>query len=163
MKVNNKKKYVYLVGSSRIGYTAHSYDKQIVKAYIKQFKKSNYQCKKVKLTPKLEQFLIDDNEIYYLTYAEDCLLTNGEESFMLESFHQFKIDTEYYLNSFIEKCYYLKLTDFERKQLSVFSRYIFNTIRKSEDSSYDNENDEFEIFNYKKVVKYFIKHVLDGR
>ena len=163
MKVNNKNKYVYLVGSSRIGYTGHSYNKKIAKLYIKQFKNNNYKCKKVKLTPKIEQFLVDDNEIYCLSYAEGCFLTMSEESFMLDSFTQFKRDTEYYLNSFIENCYYLKLTDFERKQLSVFSRYIFRVIKKSEDLDYENENDEFDIFNYKKVVKFFIKHVLDTK
>lgn len=158
-----KKKHVYLIGTSDNGYYAHSYNKSMAKAYIKQFKNKKYVCKKVKLTSELNQRLVDENLIFDLTYAPGMLLTEAEEMYMLDAFEQFKTDTEHSLQTIIGNAYYLKLTDFERKQLTVFSKFIFNTIRKSENSSYENENDEFDIFDYSKITKFFIKHVLDAK
>lgn len=154
MSDNKNKKYVYLVGNDKVGFQAYSYDKTMVKNYLKQYPHLTF--KKVKNTSKLQTVLFSNHEIF--EFFEGSFLTESEEEFFVESLGQLITDVQYNISSFKDHISCLKLTEEEKECIKSFIIFLYKLFEAYENC--ESENDNMELFDHGKAFKYFAKNVL---
>lgn len=160
-------KHVYLIGSENVGYQGYTYEKKVLKGFLKHRSK-HFTSKKVK-TAKVHEHLHLSDEI--IPFADDIFMFGSEEEFFLESFGPYLNDTMSCLDRLTKQLKVLKLTEEEKKTLSHLELFVKNVkaLHKFSEEfdcddieAYENGIHMDNVVDWDEAKRYFIKHVLDA-
>ena len=150
----------YLIGSKKNGnLIAYSDDKKIAKEFIDTYKGYSYVT--------LDMDDIEENikppwelELIYLGNSRGDIITNDDELFLYEAFKQYRQELSYcYLSSLIEDIKYLKFSDNEKPFIEYLVDFLTDFCESETTGAYD-EIDIFDIYNYDRVISYFVDDII---